>query len=145
MKAVNIYLQFNGNCEEAFNFYKNVFQSEFLGIFRYRDIPVSGDMPSIPEKDMDKIENISMKINGHFILMGADVSPFGRSSFMRGNNFSIYLEAENKDEAGRIFTGLSLQGAVLMPLQTAHWGDLFGICTDRFGVSWMINFSDRTK
>lgn len=144
MKSTGIYLQFDGNCEKAFTFYKGVFNTEFLGIFRYRDIPESSNMPAVPEKDLDKIENVSIRINEHFILMGSDIPPFGGFTFTKGNNFSIYLEADSQEEAEKVFSGLSQSGTTVMPLQTAHWGGLFGMCTDKFGINWMINFSDKT-
>jgi len=145
MKSAGIYLQFDGNCETAFTFYKDVFHSEFLGVFRYNDIPQREGIPSVPEKDLNKIENISIRINEQFILMGADTPPFGEFPYTKGNNFSIYLEADSKEEAERVFNGLSHNGITLMPLQMAHWGDMFGMCTDQFGVSWMINFSDKKE
>lgn len=142
MKSTSIYLQFDGDCEKAFNFYKEVFQSEILGIFRYKDIPQGEGMPIIPDNDLEKIENIGIKINDNFILMGADMLESNGMPLKPGNNFSIYLDMDTFTEAQRIFNGLSNDGIIIMPLKQAHWGATFGICTDPFGINWMIHYQE---
>lgn len=138
MAKVNISVLFKGNCEEAFNFYKSIFGGEFLSLIRYSDIP-SYKGPS--EKEKNKIENVSLALCDNTILMGADVSgPMAKMTNF-GNNFSIYLEAENKEEADKLYQGLSEGGKILMPLAIAHWGDYFGMFTDKFGINWQINLS----
>jgi len=145
MKSTSIYLQFDGNCESAFNFYKDVFQCEILGIFRYKDVPQGEGMPIIPDKDHDKIENIGIKINENFILMGADMLESNGMAIKLGNNFSIYLDTDTLQEAKQVFSSLSDGGSISMPLQQAHWGATFGMCKDRFGINWMIHYEENNK
>jgi len=143
MPKLNIYLHYDGNCEEAFSHYKTVFGVEFLNVIRYGDMPGQEGMPEIPVSDLNKIENIVIRINNDTILMGSDnLEAFGQKTIV-GNNFSIYIEADSKEQAEHIFNGLSEGGFVKMPLTLAHWGDLFGMCTDRFGISWFVNFSSK--
>ena len=123
MAKINFYLLFNGNCEEAFNFYKSAFGIDFTFIGRYGDIPPQNGMPPISEDEKNKIENICLPI--------ADT--------VFGNNFSLYIEADSRGEADRLFAGLSTEGRVTMPMSEAHWGDYFGMFTDKFGVNWLIN------
>jgi len=145
MAKLNIYLKFDGNCEEAFKHYESVFDSIVSFTSRYGDVPRMEEegMPVIPEEDLQKIENICLPISKDTILMGADgLEAFGTRPVM-GSNFSIYVTAETQDEAYRIFNGLSQGGNVQMPMSRAHWGDYFGMCTDKFGISWFVNFSPK--
>lgn len=141
MPKLNIYLHFDGNCEEAFNYYKRIFKAETANTIRYGDVPQQEGMPAIPEQDLNKIENIGILINKDTVLMGSDNLEIFGQKLVTGNNFSIYIEADDKEQAENIFNGLSDGGFVKMPLTLAHWGDLFGMCTDKFGISWFINFS----
>ena len=134
MAKINFYLLFNGNCEEAFNFYKSAF-----GIDRYGDIPPQNGMPPISEDEKNKIENICLPIAEETVLMGADVCGYMAQNTVFGNNFSLYIEADSRGEADRLFAGLSTEGRVTMPMSEAHWGDYFGMFTDKFGVNWLIN------
>ena len=127
MAKINFYLLFNGNCEEAFNFYKSAFGIDFTFIGRYGDIPPQNGMPPISEDEKNKIENICLPIAEETVLMGADVCG------------SLYIEADSRGEADRLFAGLSTEGRVTMPMSEAHWGDYFGMFTDKFGVNWLIN------
>ena len=135
MAKINFYLLFNGNCEEAFNFYK----SDFTFIGRYGDIPPQNGMPPISEDEKNKIENICLPIAEETVLMGADVCGYMAQNTVFGNNFSLYIEADSRGEADRLFAGLSTEGRVTMPMSEAHWGDYFGMFTDKFGVNWLIN------
>ena len=139
MAKISLSLLFNGNCEEAFNFYKSAFGTEFTFIGRYGDIPPQDGMPAIPESEKGKIENICLPVNEDTFLIGADVTGYMAQETVFGNNFSIYIEAANKEEADRLFAGLSVEGQVMMPMSVAHWGDYFGMFTDKFGVNWLIN------
>ena len=141
MSQITVYLHFDGKCEEAFSFYKDVFNAETLGLLTYRDIPVQDGMPAIPEDDLSKVENICIRISKDTILMGSDSLGVFGEKIIAGNNFSIYFEAESQDQADRYFNGLSNGGQVVVPLGPAHWGGYFGKCTDKFGISWLINFS----
>lgn len=139
MQFVTPYLNFNGNAEEAFEFYRSVFGGEFQGIVRFRDFG-EGEM-DVPEEDKEKIAHISLPLVGSVNLMASDVVGPQAASFNVGNNVYIYLEAETADEADRLFSSLSEGGVAEMPLQPTGWAEKYGSCVDRFGVQWMISFT----
>ncbi|WP_053977970.1 VOC family protein [Mangrovimonas xylaniphaga] len=140
MAAINPYLTFNGNCEEAFNFYKSVFGGEFVYLGRFNEIPPGESEPGIPEAYQDKIMHISLPIGKHDILMGSDNHPaYGEVSF--GQNINILISAETKEEADKLFIGLSEKGQITMPMADVFWGDYFGMVIDQFGVMWMVSFN----
>lgn len=142
MPSVNIYLTYNGNCEEAFRFYKSVFGGEFAYVGRYKDMPPQeGSKPVSPE-DGEKIMHISLPISNETMLMGSDTGGEWASSFQQGNNFAISVNAGSKEEADRIFAGLSEGGRVTMPMSATFWGDYFGMWTDKFGINWMMSFNE---
>lgn len=135
------YLNFNGNTEEAFNFYKSVFGGEFLGVNRFKDFKdTPGCEGEIAEDDRDKIMHIALPIGGGDILMGTDALESMGQKLTQGNNFYIYIDAESTEEAEKIFNGLSAGGKVEMPLAATFWADLFGSFTDKFGVQWMVSY-----
>lgn len=137
---INPYLNFPGNAEEAFTFYKSVFGGEFIMIMRYRETP---DGEKFPPELQDKIMHIAMPLgkNGN-ILMATDViEPIGQK-IINGNNFYISISAGSKAEADRIFNRLSEGGAVEMAMNTTFWGSYFGMFRDKFGVQWMISSSN---
>lgn len=138
MITVNIYLNFDGNTEAAFNFYKSVFGGEFLVIQRFKDVP--GDMP-IPEADRNKIMHVSLPLTKDIVLMGTDTLESMGQKLNVGNNFSISIEAESKEEADRVFAKLSENGKIEMPMGDTFWGAYFGMATDKFGIQWMVNFT----
>jgi len=140
MAAVNPYLMFNGNCEEAFLFYKSVFGGEFPYIGRYKDAPAE-EGEKLSEEQQNRIMHVSLPI-GNTILMASDSHPrYGDVGF--GDNFSISINAESTDEADRIFNGLSAGGKIEMPLNKTFWGAYFGMFKDKFGVNWMVNFDEK--
>lgn len=144
MAQINPYLTFNGNCEEAFVFYKSVFGGEFPYIGKFKDMPPT-DGQKIPESQLEKIMHVSLPISKETSLMGSDSSPeFGQATVM-GNNVTISINAESKDEADRLFNGLSAGGKVTMPMNTTFWGAYFGMFTDKFGIHWMVNFDTTPK
>ena len=129
-----VYLHFNGNCREAFEFYRSVFGGEFAAISTFGDAPV--DLPEISESDMNKIMHISFPIHGDE-LMGSDLpESFG---LLVGNNFSVHIFPETRAEADAQFAALSEGGMVRMPMSDVFWGGSFGACVDKFGVSWYIS------
>ncbi|MFV0540751.1 MAG: VOC family protein [Aestuariibaculum sp.] len=137
--TINPYLTFNGNCEEAFNFYKSVFGGEFQYIGRFNEIP-EGEENTIPEAYGNNIMYVSFPI-GNTVLMGSDNHPeYGNVSF--GQNINISVSPESKVEANRIFNALANGGTITMPIADMFWGDYFGMVTDKFGVMWMVNFSN---
>lgn len=140
MTTVNIYLNFNGNCEEAFNFYKSVFGGEFPYIGKFKDMPPQEGMPLSKEMG-DRIMHISLPISKETMIMGSDTGGEWASSFQQGNNFSICINTGSKEEADRLFNGMSEGGKVTMPLANTFWGDYFGMFTDKFGINWMVSFN----
>jgi PhnB protein len=144
MTTVNVYLTFNGNCEEAFNFYKSVFGGEFPYIGRYKDMPPQDGhkMDNMDNKDAEKIMHVSLPISKETVLMGSDTGGEWASGFLQGNNFSISINTDAKKEADRLFDGLSAGGQVTMPMNNTFWGDYFGMFTDKFGINWMISFHE---
>ncbi|MCW5907566.1 MAG: VOC family protein [Chitinophagales bacterium] len=138
MTTVNIYLTFNGNCEEAFNFYQSVFGGSFGYIGRFKDMPAEGGKP-LPLEDAEKIMHVSLPISTETILMGSDTGSEWAANFVQGNNFSISVNTNSTQEADRIFSGLSAGGQITMPLSKTFWSAYFGMLTDKFGINWMVN------
>jgi len=138
MTTINPYLTFNGNCEEAFNFYKSVFGGEFPYVGKFKDMPENPEYP-ISEEDKEKIMHISLPISKETIIMGSDSSEsFGKAS-IEGNNFSISINTDTVEEVTRIFNELSEGGIIKIPLDKTFWGAYFGMFTDKFGIHWMVN------
>jgi PhnB protein len=140
--SVNPYLIFNGNCEEAFLFYKSVFGGEFPYMGKYKDMPAdeNGTGPELSTQDGNRIMHVSLPI-GHTILMGSDSHPqLGDPGL--SDNFSISINTESQDEADKIFNGLSAGGKVEMPMNKTFWGAYFGMFKDKFGINWMVNFDE---
>lgn len=145
MAQVNAYLSFDGNCEEAFNFYKSVFGTEFGDINRFGDMPTSEDGPQMPETDKNKIMHITLPISQETVLMGSDTGGEWASHFSQGNNISLSINTDSREEAEHLFNGLSENGTVTMPLADTFWGAYFGMWTDQFGINWMVNYDDPAK
>ncbi|MES2645780.1 MAG: VOC family protein [Bacteroidota bacterium] len=139
MATTNTYLNFNGNCEEAFNFYKSVFGGKFNYIGRFGEMPES-ETYKVPEDDKNKVMHVSLPI-GSSILMGSDCGGEWAPSFKQGNNFSVSVTANSKEEADSIFGGLAHGGQITMPLDNTFWGDYFGMLTDKFGINWMMSYN----
>jgi PhnB protein len=142
MAKINPYLNFNGNTEEAFNFYKSVFGGEFATVMRFGDGP-GCDQMQIGEAEKDKIMHIALPIGNDNVLMATDVLESLGQSLSEGNNFSISLSAESKEEAERVFNGLAEGGKVEMPLADTFWGAYFGMFQDKFGIRWMVNYDQK--
>ncbi len=138
MTKLNVYLNFPGNAEEAFTFYKSVFRSDFSSLVRFADMPMEGR--SMSETDANKIMHVALPI-GDDVLMASDAPPTMGFDVRFGNNAYISVHADSKQEADRLFTALSEGGAVEMPIADQPWGDYFGSLTDRFGVQWMVSYS----
>lgn len=139
MTTINVYLTFNGNCEEAFNFYKSVFGGDFPYVGRYKDMPADGGAPVSPDEG-NRLMHISLPIGGGTVLMGCDTGGEWASSFKQGNNFAISINADSKEAADNLFNGLSNGGTIGMPMADTFWGDYFGMFTDKFGINWMVSF-----
>ena len=144
MATINSYLTFDGNCEEAFNFYKSVFGGQFPMVGRFGDMPPAEGMPPLPEDAKNRIMHITLPISEETILMGSDTMP-GVHEHKVGNNISLSINTNSREEAERVFHGLSEGGNVTMPLSDTFWGAYFGMWTDKFGINWMVNYDDPSK
>ena len=138
MATINPYLNFNGNTEEAFNFYKSVFGGEFLALMRFKDNPQCEKMS---ESDKERIMHVALPIGNGTALMATDALESMGQQLTVGNNFYIALSPDSKEEADRLFNGLSVGGKVEMPMQDMFWGAYYGSFADKFGIQWMVNYS----
>ncbi|WP_148862170.1 VOC family protein [Marinobacter fonticola] len=145
MKAVNIYLNFAGHTEEAFNFYKAIFGGDFMGgIMRFRDFPsMEGmeDMPSLKEEEKDLVGHVSLPLTENTTLMGTDTTSNMPEKLVAGNNTQITLETDSAAEAEALFGKLSEGGRVVMPLNEMFWAERYGACVDKFGIHWQVNYT----
>ncbi|WP_026954736.1 VOC family protein [Algoriphagus vanfongensis] len=140
MATVNIYLTFNGNCEEAFNFYKSVFGGDFTYVGRFNEMPPQEGQPPMSEEDGNKIMHITLPISAETCIMGSDTGGEWASNFQVGNNFSISVSADSKADADRFFNSLSEGGQVSMSMADTFWGSYFGMLVDQFGIAWMVGY-----
>ncbi len=138
MSTFNVYLNFAGSTEEAFNFYKSVFGGEFTSVVRFKDMPMEG--VTIPKEVEDKIMHIGLPVGKDNVLMATDALESLGQKLTQGNNFYISVHPESKEEADRIFSALSAGGAVEMAMADQPWGDYYGSFEDKFGVRWMVNY-----
>ena len=130
------YISFNGNTEEAFNFYKSALEGEITNIQRFGDAPNGGQLS---DADKKKIMHIALEAPGGIKLMGNDYLDFMGQPFNAGNNFSLTFHPDSQELADKLFNRLSAGGTVTVPMSKAPWGDYFGMFTDKFGIKWMIN------
>lgn len=143
MATTNTYLNFNGNCEAAFDFYKSVFGGEFIYKGKFNEMPPQ-EGHTMSEEDGNKIMHVSLPV-GSSILMGSDTGGEWAPSFVQGNNFSVSITADSQAEADQLFDGLSAGGHVSMPMNKTFWGDYFGMFADKFGINWMVSFNENVK
>jgi PhnB protein len=142
MALINPHINFNGNAEEAFNFYKSVFGGEFAMIMRLKDLS-SPEFP-VAENDANKIMHIALPI-GQNILMGNDVPESMGKVNENENRSKISISAESREEADKLFNGLSAGGNIEMPMENSPWGSYFGMFRDKFGIEWMVDFDPKYK
>ncbi|MCG2617507.1 VOC family protein [Terrimonas sp. NA20] len=135
---VNPYLIFDGNAEDAFNFYKSVFGGEFSSVNRMGEAPGTENES---EEVKNRLMHISLPLSETVTLMASDCGPGMGEGFLIGNNVNISIHPASREEADRLFNGLSAGGKVEMPMADMFWGDYFGSFTDKFGVNWMVNYS----
>ena len=138
MAGLNTYLNFKGNTEEAFNFYKSVFGGEFSAIQRFKDTPDGGKLSA---EDQEKLMHISLPIGSNSILMGTDALESMGHTLTMGNNMQISVTPDSKEEAEKIFNGLADGANVTVPMTDMFWGAYFGMLTDKFGIVWMVNYT----
>ena len=142
MALINPHINFNGNAEEAFTFYKSVFGGEFAMIMRFKDME-SPEFP-VADHEANKIMHIALPI-GQNILMANDVpESMGRTN-ENENRSKIAISAESREEADKLFNGLSVGGIVEMPMEDSPWGSYFGMFRDKYGIEWMIDFDPKYK
>jgi len=137
MNTFHPYLNFDGQAEEAFNFYKSIFGGEFIFLKKIGDAP---DSEQFSEEERNRVMHVTLPINEHTILMASDCVPSAGHVLNSGNNIYINIAAESREEADRLFNGLSNGGTIEMPMEDQFWGDYFGSFKDKFGIQWMINF-----
>jgi PhnB protein len=142
MALINPYLNYNGNAEEAFNFYKSVLGGEFAKVMRFKDLP----NPEFPmgENEGEKIMYIALPI-GKNVLMANDVPEFMGKTNENENRSKISISAESKEEADQLFQGLSAGGQIEMPIAESPWGSYFGMFRDKYGIEWMVDFDPNDK
>ncbi len=139
MAKLNTYLNFPGNTEEAFNFYKSVFGGDFSSLVRFKDMPM-GDA-KLSEADANKIMHIALPVGKDGVLMATDALESMGFKLVQGNNYYIMIQADSKEEADKVFNGLSAGGAVEMAMADQPWGDYYGSFKDKFGVLWMVDYT----
>ena len=143
MASITPYLTFNGNCEEAFLFYKSVFGTEFEYIGKFGEMPPSDNenQHSLTQEEANRVMHVSLPIGKGTILMGSDTTSQSGDAVI-GTNVSMSLNTESRDEANALFNGLSADGTVIMAMQNTFWDAYFGMFVDKFGIHWMINFDE---
>lgn len=135
MTTVNPYIYFNGNCEDAFNFYKSVFRKEITCLGRYKDVP-GADRQIFKEAD-EKIMHVTLPISPETSLMGSD-NKVAYEESIAYSNFSLIVHTDSKEETDRLFNELSESGQIKVGLTLTFWGSYYGICIDKFGITWKI-------
>jgi PhnB protein len=139
---ISIYLNFMGNTEEAFNFYKSVFKAEFAAPIMYlKDTPPQEGMPPLSGEDGNKVMHVSLPILGGINIMGTDMLESMGHKLIIGNNTTINLEPDSREETDRLFDLLSQGSTDCAPMSDQFWGAYWGCCLDRFGIRWMFNFT----
>ena len=144
MASINPHINFNGNAEEAFNFYKSVFGGEFVTIVRFKDMPSNPDFP-MSEKEANKIMHIALPIGKTDVLMASDTPESMGKHNENETRSKISISTENKEEADKLFNGLSAGGKIECPLEDSPWGSYFGMFRDKYGIEWMVDFDPRYK
>ena len=143
MALINPHINFNGNAEEAFTFYKSVFGGEFAKIMRFKDLASAGF--TVAEKEENKIMHIALPIGKCNALMGNDVPEILGKTNENENRSKIVISAESKEEADRLFNGLSAGGQIEGPIGDSPWGTYFGMFRDKYGIEWMVDFDPKYK
>lgn len=139
MSKIAIYLNFQGNTEEAFNYYKKVFGTEFSApVMRMKDLPPDPNAPKLPDAELDAVMHVALPITGGTEIMGTDMLESMGHKLVIGNNTTISLQLDSKDEADKLYKALSDGGTDKAPMSEQFWG-YWGCCLDKFGIRWMFN------
>jgi len=146
MARVHAYLNFDGDCNQAFDFYQTVFKSERLGTYLYDNIPADPNHPALPDDAKGKVMHTSIHINPETMLMGADIVEGFGHKLTNGNSTYIMLDVSSSEEAKDYFNSLS-EGAraIEMPLEETFFAELYSSFQDKFGINWMIHFEGNKK
>ncbi|MFT4039607.1 MAG: VOC family protein [Thermomicrobiales bacterium] len=140
----SVYLNFTGNAEEAFTTYKTIFGTEFLGpIMRHGEVPAMEGAPALTEAEKQMVMNVQLPITGGLVLMATDIPASMQMPLHTGNNVSLGVHPDTREEADRLFAALTDGGEVGMPMQDMFWGDYYGNLTDKYGVQWYIAVSSQ--
>lgn len=139
MSKLSTHVAYNGNCEEAFNFYKSIFGGEFNFLIRNKEIPEGIPFNALKE-EAEQIMHISLPLGNGSMLMGCDM-PTAYGEAQRTNGFNISIETDSEAETEKYFNGLAEGGKVTMPLDKTFWGAYFGMCVDKYGVQWMVSYN----
>jgi PhnB protein len=143
MSRVNTYLNFMGTTEEAFNFYGSVFGTQFSSpLIRFSDMPADPNMPALSEKESHEVLHVELPILAGHVIMGTDMLESMGHEVRIGNNTTISLELDSREEADRLFAALSNGGGEKAEMQDMPWGAYWGVCLDRFGIRWMFSFTE---
>jgi len=145
MPLINPHINFNGNAEEAFSFYKSVFGGEFAMLVRFKDLDHSNSEHPVSENEGNKIMHIALPIGKTNTLMGNDVPEIMGRVSENENRSKISISADTKEEADKLFNGLSAGGNVEFPIGDSPWGSYFGMFRDKYGIEWMVDFDPRRK
>ena len=137
---VHPYLYFDGKAEEAFKFYRNVFGGEIKDMMRMKDAP---DGDRLPQEEQDLVMHVALPIGNDIFLMASDIIPSAGQKLQPGSQTYVLLDVESKEEADRLYQGLSEGGDIEMKIQDVFWGAYYGSFTDKFGIRWMINFDKK--
>jgi PhnB protein len=144
MATVNPYITYKGNCEEAFKHYKSIFGGEFTMLNRFSEMPPQDGM-EIPAADLDKIMHVELRISDETILMGSDTGGEWAPKTVVGNNITLSISSDTKEQADHFFNSLSERGKIIMPMDKTFWGSYFGMCTDKFDINWMVSFGKASE
>jgi PhnB protein len=143
MSRVNTYLNFMGNTEEAFNFYRVVFGTDYPSpMIRFKDLPSDPNMPTLSEEEANQVLHVELPILAGHLLMGTDMLASMGHELRIGNNTTISLETDSKEEIDALFNALSEGSSDAMGMQDMPWGAYWGTCLDKFGVRWMFSFTE---
>lgn len=137
MATLNPYLNFGGNTEEAFNFYRSVFGGNFITLQRFKDTPESSNVPA---NEQNMIMHVALAVGKGNILMGTDALESMGQKVVFGNNISLSLNVDSEAEATTLFNKLAVGGTIVMPLEKTFWNAYFGMLNDKFGIQWLVNY-----
>lgn len=141
MAKIHAYLNFNGNCAEAFSFYEDVFNTKNIGTYHFGDMPSMEGTPALPDTAKEKVMHTALLINESTMLMGSDVVQEFGHQYKDGNNVYVMLDTDTAEEAKEIYNKLSVNAQRMeMPLGEQFWAELYASFADQFGINWMIHF-----